>query len=349
MTKGQRPTDLPEWYFIQGIHRSGTTILGTWLQETGVFRALTLGDIIRIAEDPGHARLFDAALRGALPDIADLKALLGRTDRGFDHVHVGSGMFEEYSHLTMDEPPFGKWGELFSGRRPWRHFNPKFVFRLGPQSLSRFVALSRLLGAEDDRPQLHKSPFDVSNPLVYGLEAKHIFVFRDPIDILASIVRQVRDNYRRRIPYIAAVSRFYRESYRCWWYRALSLYGGPSPAGLRVLRHRVVTELNAEMDLMGALDRRSYVCIDYEHMCRDDDEEGDTHPYRDHAVGYVLRAFGLPADGTGKIRSRTRKRANHLPASVRRLEPSLKARLAGYYRKMDQVRADLDRDFRQRR
>lgn len=41
-----------DWYFIEGIHRSGTTILGTWLQETGVFRTLTLGHLLDIADDP---------------------------------------------------------------------------------------------------------------------------------------------------------------------------------------------------------------------------------------------------------------------------------------------------------
>jgi hypothetical protein len=339
----------PDWYFIQGIHRSGTTILGTWLQETGVFRTLTLGDILRIAEDPARSARFEAALRGAAPDIRKLKSLLGETTRGFDHVRVNREMFEEYSHLTMDEPPFGKWAELLTGRRPWAHFNPKQVFKLGPGNIDRFVALSRILGEGDPRPQLHKNPFDVANPYVYGFEARHIFVFRDPVDILASIVRQVRDNYRKRIPYIAAVSRFYRDSYRCWWYRAASLYGGPSPLGIRVLRHRVVTELDTQMDLMESLGKGVAVCVDYDHMCRDDDgSPGEEHPYRDHAVGYILRAFGLPTDGLRKIRSETRRRANHVPPSVRRLAPFLKRSLPRYYRKMKQVKEALEKDFADR-
>lgn len=161
-----------------------------------------------------------------------------------------------------------------------------------------------------------------------------------------SIIRQVRDNYRRRIPYIAAVSRFYRESYRSWWYRATSLYGGPSPLGVRVLRHRVVTELNTQMDLMDTLDDDAYVCVDYDQMCRDDDgSPGEEHPYRDHTVGYILRAFGLPTDGIRKIRSKTRRRASHVPSSVRRLEPSIGRSLPRYYRKMRQVREALEKDF----
>lgn len=337
---------IPDWYFIQGIHRSGTTILGTWLQETGVFRTLTLGDIVRIAGDPSRARLFDTAFHGAGPDIERLRSLMGKATRGFDHVRVDGEMFEEYSHLTMDEPPFRKWVELLTGRRPWNHFNPKYVFMLGAGSMGRFTALSRILGEGDARPQLHKSPFDVANPYVYKLKARHIFVFRDPVDILASIIRQVRDNYRKRIPYIAGVSRFYRESYRCWWYRAASLYGGPSPWGIRVLRHRVVTELNTQMGLMESLDKGSFVCVDYDHMCRDDGgSPRKGHPYRDHTVAYILRAFGLPTEGAKNIRSGTRRRANHVSAAVRRLEPSLKDRLAPYYRKMRDVRAALERDF----
>ncbi|MFO7732222.1 MAG: hypothetical protein R6X21_01075 [Candidatus Aminicenantes bacterium] len=338
----------PDWYFIQGIHRSGTTILGTWLQETNVFRTLTLGDIVRISEDPAYSRLFDTVFHGAASDIRRLKSLLGQINRGFDDVHVDSEMFEEYSHLTMDEPPFGKWAELLTGRRPWAHFNPKHVFKLKPSNIHRFVALSRILGERDARPQLHKSPFDIANPYIYRLKARHIFVFRDPIDILASMLRQVQDNYRRRIPYIAAVSRFYRESYRSWWYRAASLYGGPSPLGVRVLRHRVVTELNTQMDLMNTLDDDAYVCVDYDQMCRDDDSPGQENPYRDHTVGYILRAFGLPTDGIRKIRAKTRRRANHVPSSVRRLEPSIVRSLPRYYRKMRQVREALDKDFTDR-
>lgn len=337
---------MPEWYFIQGIHRSGTTILGTWLQETGVFRTLTLGDIVNISEDRSHAPKFEIALAGGAADRRRLKSLMGKVSREFDRVRVTREMFEEYSHLTMSEPPFTRWAKLLTLRKFWSQFNPKYVFKLDKDSLNRFVDLSRILADGDSRPQLHKSPFDVANPFIYGLPAKHIFIFRDPLDILVSMIRQVRDNYRTRIPYIAAVSRFYRESYRCWWYRAASLYGAPTSLGIKVLRHRVVTELNTQMDLMETLDENKYVCVDYDQMCRDDDgSPDDGHPYRDHTVEYLLRFFGLATLGVKNIKSETKRRTNHMPASVRKLKPSIEKGLPRYYRKMREVRENLERDF----
>ena len=336
---------MADWYFIQGIHRSGTTILGTWLQETGAFQTLTLGRLLDIADDPGLSAEFAVALEGGKSDRAQLKALLGRVTRQFDHVHVTRDMFEEYSHLTMDEPPFTRGLGLLASPKPWKQFHPRHVFRLGPANIESFRALSRALGDGDGKPQLFKSPFDVSNPFVYGLPAKHIFVFREPVDILVSMIKQVEDNYRRRNPYVAAVSRFYRESYACRWYRALSLLGS-TPLGIRVLARRIVTDLEGQMSLMEGLDSSSYVSVDYEYMCQDEDgPPGQGHPHRDHTLTYILRSFGLDTGGIGNVRSRTKRRKNHRPPAVEALRPLLDRRLERYRRKMFEVRQDLESDF----
>jgi hypothetical protein len=334
-----------EWYFVQGIHRSGTTILGTWLQETGVFQTLTLGRLLDIAGDPLLAPEFSVALDGAEGDIRELKALLGRMTRQFDHVRVTREMFEEYGHLTMNEPPFRRGLGLLASPRPWKQFHPRYVFRLGPTNIERLRSLSRILARNDPRPQLFKSPFDVSNPFVYRLPAKHIFVFREPVDILVSMIKQVESNYGRRNTYVAAVSRFYRESYGCWWYRALSRLGS-TPAGVRVLSRRIVTDLEGQMDLMAGLDEDRYVCVDYDFMCRDEGGAPDAeHPHRDLAIEHVLGRFGLDTAGVRRVRSRTRRRDNHVPASARAVQPLLEKRLDRYRQKMLEVRRGLERDF----
>ncbi|HDT14035.1 MAG TPA: hypothetical protein ENO03_06730 [Candidatus Aminicenantes bacterium] len=337
---------MADWYFIQGIHRSGTTILGTWLHETGAFRTLTLGRLLDISDDPVLAAEFAVALEGGESDRAELKALLGKVTRQFDHVHVTRDMFEEYSHLTMSEPPFSRGVGLLAAPRPWKQFHPRHVFRLGPGNMESFRVLSRILGDGDGKPQLFKSPFDVSNPFVYGLPAKHIFVFREPVDILVSMIKQVENNYRRRNPYVAAVSRFYRESYACRWYRTLSLLGS-TPLGIRVLARRIVTDLEGQMNLMEGLDQASYVCVDYEYMCQDEDgppEQG--HPHRDHTLAYILRSFGFDTGGVRNVRSRTKRRNNHRPPVVEALRPLLDRRLERYRRKMLEVRQALESDFR---
>lgn len=340
---------MADWYFVQGIHRSGTTILGTWLQETGVFRTLTLGDLLDIADDPVRSAAFAVALEGGEADLRELKALLGRATRQFDRIRVTREMFEEYCHLTMNEPPFKRGLALFAGREPWKQFHPRHVFRLDPRSLERFRALSRILGQGDPRPQLFKSPFDVSNPFVYGLPARHIFVFREPVDVLVSMIRQVDDNYRRRNPYVAGVSRFYRESFQSRWYRALSRLG-TTPLGIRVLGRRIVTDLEGQMDLMEGLGRDRCVCVDYDFMCRDEDgppEEG--HPHRDHVLRHILSSFGLETGGIGNVRSRTKRRDNHMPPAVKALQPLLERRLERYRRKMHEVRRTLEREFQEGR
>jgi len=340
---------MAEWYFIQGIHRSGTTILGTWLQETGTFRTLTLGDIINISQDPVLSARFEPALKGGITHLRNLRDALGNLTREFDDIRVTRDLFEEYAHLTMSKPPFSRWLNLLRLQKPWNQFNPKYVFKLGRDNIERFMAMSQIIGRGDDRPQLFKNPFDVANPFVYGLEAKHIFIFRDPIDILSSMVRQVRENYRRKNPYIYAVSRFYRESYRGWWYRLASLYGVSTPFGVRVLARRIITELNAQMDLMSALDKNQYVCVDYDFMCRDEDSSAsEGHPRRDHTVSHILRFFGLDTKGIVKIKSRTKRRINRLPAMVSNLKPYLEKKLPLYLDKMTEVRENLEREFRER-
>lgn len=337
---------MPEWYFVQGIHRSGTTILGTWLQETGAFRTLTLGDILDIAEDPELASEFAVAFEGGEEDLQTLRDILGRATRQFDQIRVTRRLFEEYGHLTMNQPPFRRGLGLLALPKPWKQFHPRHVFRLGPANIDKFHALSRILERGDPRPQLYKNPFDVSNPFVYGLPAKHIFVFREPVDILVSMAMQVGENYLRRNPYVAAVSRFYRESFRSRWYRALSRLGS-TRAGLRVLMSRVVTDLEAQTDLMDSLDEDRYVSVDYEFMCRDEDlEAGAPHPHRDHTLEHILSRFGLETRGVENVRSRTKKRDNHMPPAIRALQPRLEKRLERYRDKMLEVRDRLEKDFR---
>ncbi len=335
---------MADWYFVQGIHRSGTTILGTWLQETGAFRTLTLGDILDIADDPAIAPEFAIAFEGGEKDIRTLKEILGRTTRQFDHIRVTRQMFEEYCHLTMNQPPFSRGLKLLSLRRPWKQFHPRRVFRLGPDNIDRFRALSRVLARNDPRPQLFKSPFDVSNPFVYGLPARHIFVFREPADILVSMLMQVRENYRRRNPYVAAVSRFYRESYRSRWYRAACLLGS-TPAGVRVVAGRIATDLEAQLDLMGSLGEDRYLCVDYDYMCRDEDlAPGEPHPHRDRALERILAFFGLDTGGIRNVHSRSKRRDNHVPPAVRALRTRFEKRLRRYRRKMLEVREELERE-----
>jgi hypothetical protein len=339
---------MTEWYFIQGIHRSGTTILGTWLQETRAFRTLTLGELLEISQDPGSSREFAEALEGGERARHELEKLLGRVTRRFDHVRVDRDMFEEHAHLTMREPPFGwGWG-IFRRRRPWTQLHPRNVFRLGPDNFGRFQTLSRILARGDPRPQLFKNPFDVSNPFVYGLPARFIFVFREPVDILVSMIQQVRDNYLRWNPYVGAVSRFYRESFGSRWFRALSLYGS-TRLGVRVLARRVVTDLEAQMDLMGRLDPARYVCVDYDYMCRDEARSANgRHHHRDHVLRHILASFGLATEGVRSVHSRAKRRANHMPAAVRALRPRLERRLEGYRRKMVEVRLEFERESRDR-
>jgi len=334
------------WYFIQGIHRSGTTILGTWLQETGVFRTFTLKDYITILEDPARYPMFDIVRRGAEPHLRKLKERMGPLTREFDNIRVDQGTFEEFAHLTMNEPLFTRPWRIFAHRKPWSQFNPKYVYKIGPENIERLKALSRILGQGDTRPQLYKNPFDVANPFVYGLEAKHIFIFRNPVDILNSMIGQVLGNYRRRNLYVSATSRFYRESFRSPWYRAISRYGPKTLPGVRVLAYRVISELRTQMDLLESLDPGRYVCVDYDYMCQDENlAQGEEHPHRDHAIEHILRRFDLDRSGIRNIRSRPTPRNSQFPPAVLKLKPSIEEKLGRYYEKMFQVRKMLAEEF----
>lgn len=339
---------MADWYFIQGIHRSGTTILGSWLQETGVFRTLTLGDVIAISEDPVKYPEFDIARKGGEAELKRLKSHLGNSTRKFDNIGLTLETFEEYTRLTTNEPPFSHWGGLLTFRRSWKEFYPRNLYRLGLESMGRFEALSRVLGEKDDRPQLYKNPYELANPYIYELDAKHIFIFRDPIEILNSLVKQVQEFYKRKNPYLTAVSRFYRESYRNLGYRGLALLGAMTTIGAHIISQRIINELNTQLDLMDTLDERRYVCVEYAYLCQDENGSSSgngSHPHRDHAIAYILEYFGLDPSGVNNIKSKSMPRKISLLPAVKRLQPKLKQKLGRYYQRMEDVRERLRKNF----
>lgn len=333
---------MADWYFIQGIHRSGTSILGSWLQETGVFRVLTLGDVIRIFEDPQNYPEFEIARKGGEPELRELKAKLGHWTRGYDNIRVTADTFEEYPRLTTAEPPFGKLCQVLASRRPWSHFYPRNLYCLGSDNIEKFQVLSKILGQKDDRPQLYKNPYDLTNPYVYQLKARHIFIFRDPVDTLNSLVKQVQGFYKKINPYLAAVSRFYRESYKNKLYRSFALLGSVMPVGVQMICRRIISELNTQIELMENLDGRHYYCVDYEDLCLDNHEthndDESSYPQRDKAINNILDFFGLDTNTVMHIRSSVAIRNNSLLPSVKKLQPKLKRELYRYYKKRDEIR-----------
>lgn len=178
--------------FIQGHHRSGTTILYTVLAGTGLFNVTTVFHVVnrrRLGEL--HATGSAAAARAELERLFESRGL---KDREFDSIPISPDMPEEYAYALQ-----------YQGRRP----------RLEAKNLESFVRFCRDVTALQDpsRPLLLKNPFDVDNVLYMHRAvpgARFVCIHRNPVDVVNSQVKTIRSLLQKKNEYVALVHERYR-------------------------------------------------------------------------------------------------------------------------------------------
>ncbi len=178
--------------FIQGHHRSGTTILYKVLAETGLFSVTTAYHVVnkaRLAET--HATGSEAAARAELERLFESRGL---KNRQFDSMPITPDLPEEYA-----------WALKHQGRRP----------RLDARNLPSFLEFCRDVTAiqNGSRPLLLKNPFDADNFLYMASvlpDGKFICIHRDPVDVVNSQVRTIRSLLEQKNEYVALVNERYR-------------------------------------------------------------------------------------------------------------------------------------------
>lgn len=237
--------------FIMGDHRSGTTLLYQLLASTGAFNVVTAYHVIRYSEL--LANRLSHAEASAKEELAREFQNLGLTDRGLDRVAVSPELPEEY-------------GFVLGGARP----------RLAQRNRERFEELCRKIQwlGMPDRPLLLKSPWDYAN-FVFVLKAfptaRFLFLHRDPVRVVNSQLRALRQSFDRHNPYVGALAPWYDDL----WHRprrlaiARALYSDRRPWGLRITCRHVRKSGLYYLNHVEALPPGQHLSLRYEDLCED--------------------------------------------------------------------------------
>jgi LPS sulfotransferase NodH len=292
--------------FLQGHHRSGTTILYKVLAETGLFNVTTVYHVVnreRLAAI--HAARGEAAARADLQRLFESRGL---EDREFDSVPIGPDLPEEYAYALR-----------YQGRRP----------RLDDRNLDSFFEFCRDVTAIQDpaRPLLLKNPFDVDN-FVYMRRvlpgAQFVYIHRNPVDVINSQVRTIRSLLDRKNEYVALVHARYRALFEqpLKLAAARAMYSGRLPV-LVAQVSRSVARINDYFLRHGAELGDRGLDLTYEELCA---EPGRTMA---RILDFVGVRDGSARDYAALIKPRD---AALLPEVARRRE-RIRARNAEYCRR----------------
>ena len=194
--------------FIIGLHRTGTTMLCEFLRWTGLFDSVTAHHILN------RDRLLHLRMSGteqlARAELVQRFENLGITDRKFDRIRVSPDVSEEYCFALPGKP-----------RRP----------RVTPRNLEAFKAFCRKVSfvQSGKKPLLLKNPFDADNFLFLAQsfpEARFVFIHREPLEQIGSLVRGLKANLMERNEYEALLMVRYGELFHqpLRWWLARNLY-----------------------------------------------------------------------------------------------------------------------------
>lgn len=295
--------------FIVGPHRSGTTMLASLLAKTGrfnftsVFHILNRDRLLALREQRAEAEARDELRRRF--------AKLGLATRGYDDVEVSPDTPEEYAYALEHQ-----------GRRPV----------LKPANLPSFLTFCRKAQLVQDpaRPLLLKNPFD-ANHFLYAAEAlpeaKFVFIFRDPVEIVSSQLNAIRYALENTCAYDVMVSERYRRltSSRFLIRAARWAYSDRFP----LLLAQVLSHVGGQGDYMArnfdALADRA-VGVRYADLCRE--------PRRE--LERVLDRLGQPSESVTEAATRAvRPRPKRLSPEAERAATRIRRRFQLYCRRFD--------------
>jgi sulfotransferase family protein len=270
--------------FIMGSARSGTTILYRLLAMTGRFNPVTAYHLIDY--DELVANHLEGRTERAKQELAQRFHDLGIAGTRFDGVEVSPDFPEEYGFALGD-------GQ-----------------RITPRTLPRFLELCRKvqLISEPGRPLLLKNPWDARAFLYIKRvlpDSRFIFIHRNPVEVVQSLVDGVRALLRSRNAYHALLAQSYDRLMEQPLRRSVArmLFGPRLRLGTGIVGWQVAKNARYFVDHVGALPPEDHISVRYEDLCADPAS----------AIGRSLRFLGLPESPEipyrDFIRVRERRRA----------------------------------------
>ena len=296
--------DVSFWpIFIMGNPRSGTTLLYQLLDMTQCFNSVTAYHLIRY--DEVLTNYVHQTTEGAKKQLGDFFHEIGIKDSRFDRVEITSDFPEEYGFI------------LSSGYR----------LHLSPKNLPKFIELCKKIQfvSEPDRPLLLKNPWDYPN-FRYVKEvfpaSKFIFIHRNPINVMNSLLKAIRSLLRKKDPYHALLADWYNRLMEKPFqlYMARLLFSSHFDLGTRIVSQSIVRTTNYFLRNVRLLAETDYINIRYEDLCENPRS----------VISEILTFMGLSERSDVKYEAFIQMRQPSLLKEVERNKISILKRLEKY-------------------
>jgi hypothetical protein len=237
--------------FIQGLHRSGTSILYKMLSETKCFNPVTAYHLIK------YDQLLNDFVNHRVDDVKQQLTISfrkkGVKDRGIDRLKINADFAEEYGFLLGN-----KTGKVY----------------LAANTIPVFTELCQKIQytAQNTKPILLKNPYDFANSTYIKTifpTAKFIFIHRHPYKSLSSLIKAVRLLMDEENPYASHLFKLYNTLFE----NPLLLYGIRSlvsyfpPLGLMILTYYAAGLTRKYLKTIPNLSREDYISLTYEDLC----------------------------------------------------------------------------------
>lgn len=243
--------------FILGFHRSGTSLLYKLLSETNKFNTISAYHCIRYNE-----LLYNFYNDNEIKTKKEINNYLqkkGQKDRGIDRLKLSSDFKEEYCFIFTNKN-YDAW------------INKKNI------QLFKQICKKIQLISNNKKPILLKNPYDFSNFLYIKNNfpnARFIFIHRNPLNIINSNIKSIRNLFRKKNYYTALLSKKYKKvSQNTMIFNLYRLYL-KTTTFFRCIYITKLIKKNIDYYLKNIkrLDQRTYISTTYEKLCQNPESE----------------------------------------------------------------------------
>lgn len=237
--------------FIIGQHRSGTSILYKILDKTNQFNTVKLYHILEYKK-----LLHNHIKKQEKQSIKKINQKINKKNiknRGSDNISISAESTVEYVFVYSEQ--------VF----PW-YLTPKTLPYL--ENLCKKIKYI----SKNEKPILLKNPFDILTFLfikkVYP-NSKFIFIHRNPIDILNSLIKMIEKAFTEKNEYFNLMYKKYDLLYDnpISRYFIRYFFSTKFPIGLSELIRRATKNTNYYLKNIDKIPKEDYISIKYEDLC----------------------------------------------------------------------------------
>lgn len=292
--------------FILGLHRSGTSILYRMLSETQCFNYVTIYHLVKYNQlINNHINNLEEVSK---KDVAAFFKNSGLGDRYIDRLKVTPDSPEEYGFLLRR-------GNLQN--------------KITPKNLSTFVEMAKKIQfiSDKEKPLLLKNPLDFQNFIYIKKvfpEAKFIFIHRNPLKVLSSVIKALRLLYKNKILFPTHVVRYYSKmfDYPLILHTIRLCLSEVFPLGLMVITMYASKSIKYYMKNIERLPKEDYICVTYENLCKDPQKN----------IEEIMRFLNIKMNHKMDFKSFIKPRKTPLDNSVLRMQRFIFKSMRNYFK-----------------